>query len=146
MELDLPPTVTVTRAFLCRAMNHVFAVPVSAVHGTMEIRDMHLQVSQGERVLQNGEDLITVLPLGGILSGNSAAPFPAAFPALVYHVGPRSYALGVDEIMGEEQIVVKPLRHPLELLPQYAGAAVLNDGRIALILDPANLTRTSRPA
>jgi len=146
MELDLPPTVTVTRAFLCRAMDHVFAVPVSAVHGTMEIRDMHLQVSQGERVLQNGEDLITVLPLGGILSGDSAAPFPAAFPALVYHVGPRSYALGVDEIMGEEQIVVKPLRHPLELLPQYAGAAVLNDGRIALILDPANLTRTSRPA
>lgn len=146
MEMDLPPTVTVTRAFLCRAMDHVFAVPVSAVHGTMEIRDANLQFSQGERVLQNGEDLVTVLPLGGVLSGDSAAPFPAAFPALVYHVGQRSYALGVDEILGEEQIVVKPLRHPLELLPQYAGAAVLNDGQIALILDPANLTRTSRPA
>lgn len=146
MEMDLPPTVTVTRAFLCRAMDHVFAVPVSAVHGTMEIRGASLQVSQGERVLQNGEDLVTVLPLGGILSGDSAAPFPDAFPALVYHVGLRSYALGVDEILGEEQIVVKPLRHPLELLPQYAGAAVLNDGQIALILDPANLTRTSRPA
>jgi len=38
------------------------------------------------------------------------------------------------------------LRHPLELLPQYAGAAVLDDGRIALILDPVNLTRTARPA
>ena len=146
MEMDLPPTVTVTRAFLCRALNHVFAVPVSAVHGTLEIRGDSLQVSQGERMLRNGEDLVTVLPLGGILSGDSAAPFPIAFPALVYRVGQRAYALGVDEILGEEQIVVKPLRHPLELLPQYAGAAVLNDGQIALILDPANLTRTSRPA
>ena len=146
MELDLPPTVTVTRAFLCRALDHVFAVPTSAIHGTLEIRGASLQVSQGERVLRNGEDLVTVLPLGGILSGDSAAPFPDAFPALAYRVGQRAYALGVDEILGEEQIVVKPLRHPLELLPQYAGAAVLNDGRIALILDPANLTRTSRPA
>ena len=146
MELDLPPTVTVTRAFLCRALDHVFAVPTSAIHGTLEIRGDSLQISQGERVLRNGEDLVTVLPLGGILSGDSAAPFPDAFPALADRVGQRAYALGVDEIMGEEQIVVKPLRHPLELLPQYAGAAVLNDGRIALILDPANLTRTSRPA
>ena len=146
LEMDLPPTVTVTRAFLCRALDSVFAVPVSAVHGTLEIRADSLQTSQGERVLRRGEDLVTVLPLGGVLSGDSAAPFPAAFPALMYHVGQRTYALGVDEILGEEQIVVKPLRHPLELLPQYAGAAVLNDGQIALILDPANLTRTSRPA
>ncbi|MEK7283636.1 MAG: chemotaxis protein CheA [Acidobacteriota bacterium] len=146
LEMDLPPTVTVTRAFLCRALDSVFAVPVSAVHGTLEIRGDSLQTSQGERVLRRGEDLVTVLPLGGILSGDTAAPFPATFPALMYHVGQRTYALGVDEILGEEQIVVKPLRHPLELLPQYAGAAVLNDGQIALILDPANLTRTSRPA
>ena len=146
LEMDLPPTVTVTRAFLCRALDGVFAVPVSAVHGTLEIKGDSLQTSQGERVLRRGDDLVTVLPLGGVLSGDAAAPFPAAFPALLYHVGQRSYALGVDEILGEEQIVVKPLRHPLELLPQYAGAAVLNDGQIALILDPANLTRTSRPA
>ena len=41
---------------------------------------------------------------------------------------------------------MKPLRHPLELLPQYAGAAVLDDARIALILAPVNLTRPTSPA
>ena len=146
LVMDLPPTVTVTRAFLCRASGGIFAVPVSAVHGMLEVARDSVQSSLGERVLRRGEDLVTVLPLGGILSGDTAAPFPAAFPALLYHVGPRSYALGVDEILGEALIVVKPLRHPLELLPQYAGAAILNDGQIALILDPVNLTRTSRPA
>jgi two-component system chemotaxis sensor kinase CheA len=144
LEMDLPPTVTVTRAFLCRAGGGIFAVPVSAVRATFEVHRDSMQASQGERVLRRGDDLVTVLPLGGILSGDRAAQFPDAFPALVYQVGHRTYALGVDEILGEEPIVVKPLRHPLELLPQYAGAAILNDGQIALIVDPVNLTRTSR--
>jgi two-component system, chemotaxis family, sensor kinase CheA len=144
LEMDLPPTVTVTRAFLCRAEGGVFAVPVSAVQATFEVRREAVQASQGERVLRRGEDLVTVLPLGGVLSGDRAAPFPEAFPALQYRVGRHTYALGVDEILGEEPIVVKPLRHPLELLPQYAGAAILNDGRIALIVDPVTLTRASR--
>jgi len=144
--MDLPPTVSVTRAFLCRASGGIFAVPVSSVQGTLEVARDSVQASLGERVLRRGGDLVTVLPLGGILSGDAAAPFPVAFPALLYQVGPRAYALGVDEILGEAPIVVKPLRHPLELLPQYAGAAILNDGQIALILDPANLTRTARAA
>ncbi len=146
LEMDLPPTVSVTRAFLCRAAGGIFAVPVSVVQATFEVRRDGIQTSQGERVLRRGGDLVTVLPLGGILSGDRAAPFPDAFPALLYPVGRRSYALGVDEILGEEPILVKPLRHPLELLPQYAGAAILNDGQIALIVDPVNLTRTSRPS
>ncbi len=144
LEMDLPPTVTLTRAFLCRAAGGVFAVPVSAVQATFEVRRDVVQASQGERVLRRGDVLVTVLPLGGVLAGDRSAPFPDTFPALQYQVGKRTYALGVDEILGEEPIVVKPLRHPLELLPQYAGAAILNDGQIALIVDPVNLTRTSR--
>jgi two-component system chemotaxis sensor kinase CheA len=145
-EMDLPPTVTVTRAFLCRASGEVYAVPVSTVQATLQVRSEGLLGSQGDRVLRRDDDVITILPLGGLLAGDAAPPFPRAFPALVYRVGARSYALAVDEILGEEEIVVKPLRHPLELLPHYAGAAILNDGRIALILDPANLTRALRAA
>ena len=146
LEMDLPSTVTVTRAFLCRAAGGIFAVPVSAVQATFEVRRESVQASQGERVLRRGDELMTILALAGVLSGDRATPFPESFPALVYRVGRRTYALGVEEILGEEPIVVKPLRHPLELLPQYAGAAILNDGQIALIVDPVNLTRTSRPA
>jgi two-component system chemotaxis sensor kinase CheA len=147
LEMELPPAVTVTRAFLCRAAGEVYAVPVAAVEAMLEVRRDGLRASQGEHLAARGDDdLVTVLPLDGLLAGDPAAAFPAAFPALVYRVGRRSYALAVDEVLGEQEIVVKPLRHPLELLPQYAGAAILNDGRIALILDPANLTRTARPA
>jgi len=145
-EMDLPPTVTVTRAFLCRAAGDVYAVPVSVVQNTLHVRREGLQESHGDRVIQRDDEVVTVLPLSGLLRGDPVAAFPAMFPALVYREGRRPYALAVDEILGEEEIVVKPLKHPLELLPQYAGAAILNDGQIALILDPANLARFSRAA
>ena len=145
-EMDLPLTVSVTRAFLCRASDEIYAVPVSAVQTTIEIRHERLQGSQGETLLRRDEGLLTVISLSGVLRGESSFAPSASFPALVYRVGTRSFALAVDEILGQEEIVVKPLRHPLELLPQYSGAAILNDGRIALILDPANLTRPARAA
>ena len=146
-DMDLPPTVTVTRAFLCRAAGEVYAVPVSVVQNTLEVERDHLQGSHGEHLLQREEGVVTVLPLRDLLRGEAAAPaYPPSFPALLYREGARSYALAVDEILGEEEIVVKPLKHPLELLPQYAGAAILNDGQIALILDPANLARATRAA
>ncbi|HEU4403223.1 MAG TPA: chemotaxis protein CheA [Candidatus Polarisedimenticolia bacterium] len=145
-EMDLPPTVTVTRAFLCRAAGEVYAVPVSAVQTTLHVRRDGMLASRGERLVRRDDEVVPVWPLGGLLAGDATPSFPTVFPALVYRVGRRSYALAVDEILGEEEIVVKPLKHPLELLPQYAGAALLNDGRIALILDPANLMLTTRAA
>ncbi len=145
-EMDLPLTVTVTRAFLCRAADEIYAVPVSIVQQTLELSRDRIQGSRGERLVQQGEEMVTVLPLAGLLSDDPGAAFPAVFPALVYRIGQKSYALAVDEILGEEEIVIKPLKHPLELLPHYSGAAILNDGRIALILDPTNLAHASRAA
>ncbi|MFQ5877138.1 MAG: chemotaxis protein CheA [Acidobacteriota bacterium] len=145
-ELNLPLTVTVTRAFLCRAAGEVYAVPVSQVLSTVHVDRGRLQGSRGERILRREEEVLTVLPLAGLLLDDRRAAFPADFPALICRAGARAFALAVDEILGEQEIVIKPLKHPLEMMPHYAGAAILNDGRIALILDPANLTHLSRAA
>jgi two-component system chemotaxis sensor kinase CheA len=145
-EMDLPLTVTVTRAFLCRAGGEVYAVPVSIVQQTLELQGDRLQGSRGERLVRREDEILTVLPLAGLLADASEVLYPSVFPALVYRIGHKAYALAVDEILGEEEIVIKPLKHPLELLPQYSGAAILNDGRIALILDPTNLVHVSRAA
>lgn len=145
-EMDLPPTVTVTRAFLCRAGGEIYALPVSVVQNTLELRRDGLQGSHGDQVVRQDDEILTVLPLHGLLQGESDELLPPAFPAFLYREGARSYALVVEEILGEQEIVVKPLKRPLELLPQYAGAAILNDGEIALILDPANLARSARAA
>ncbi|MBZ5640170.1 MAG: chemotaxis protein CheW [Acidobacteriia bacterium] len=59
--------------------------------------------------------------------------------ALLCPAGERSVALVVDEVLGRREVVVKPLRPPLGLLKEYSGAALLEDGSVVLVLDPAAL-------
>ena len=145
-EMSLPLTVTVARAFLCQAAGDIYAVPVAQVQNTVQVDREKLQGSRGEWVLQREDEVVTILHLAGLLDDGREVSYEEDFPALLYRVGERAYALAVDEILGEQEIVIKPLKHPLEIMPYYAGAAILNDGRIALILHPANLTHLARAA
>jgi len=68
---------------------------------------------------------------------------PVAGPrqALIASESDRSVAFTVDRIVGRREIVVKPLRQPLEELRGYSGATLLEDGQIALIVDLLSLAR-----
>ena len=64
---------------------------------------------------------------------------PEGRSALLYPAGGRTVALVVDEVLGRKEILVKPLRPPLDGLRAYEGAALLQDGTLALVLDPVSL-------
>jgi len=64
----------------------------------------------------------------------------------VLHASGRRVAAVCDELFGKDEIVVKPLGPLLASLPRYLGAAILGDGRIALLLDPVTIVQgTGRP-
>jgi two-component system chemotaxis sensor kinase CheA len=63
---------------------------------------------------------------------------------LVVEVDNRRAALMVDKLVGQQQLVVKSLDANLHSVPGVAGATILGDGRVSLILDVTALTRTSR--
>ena len=71
--------------------------------------------------------------------GIDVAQTPLERSALLYPAGGRTVALVVDEILGRKEILVKPLRPPLDGLRAYEGAALLQDGSLALVLDPVSL-------
>jgi len=62
---------------------------------------------------------------------------------LVVEVDNRRAALLVDQLVGQQQLVVKSLDTNLHSVPGVAGATILGDGRVALILDVSAITRTS---
>ncbi len=57
--------------------------------------------------------------------------------------GPKKMALLVDEIIGQEQVVIKSMREHMEQVQGIAGATILGNGRVAIILDIASLFRMS---
>ena len=62
---------------------------------------------------------------------------------LVVEVDNRRAALMVDQLIGQQQLVVKSLDANLHAVPGVAGATILGDGRVALILDVSAVTRTT---
>jgi two-component system chemotaxis sensor kinase CheA len=80
------------------------------------------------------------------LVGASAPPPAARPPGLVISAGGRRIVAICDALRGQEEVVVKPLGPLFGGASGYLGAAILGDGRIALLIDPAMLTRGHRQA
>jgi two-component system chemotaxis sensor kinase CheA len=76
------------------------------------------------------------------LTGQHAAPLPERAPVVVVTASGRRIAAACDALLGKEEVVVKSLGPLLQPLSAYLGAAILGDGRIALLLDPAALAPT----
>jgi len=151
IEMALPLTVAVMDAFLVGCRAGVFAVPASCVAGVQLAEPARIRSSLSGSFLAGQEatssptfiPLLTLDEVFGTLPA-SAPPSPASAPSsmvITYQVNGARGALAVDTILGRGEVVVKPLGMPLEKMRRYSGAALLDDGRVALILDLANLAR-----
>lgn len=149
IEMNLPPSLAVMDAFLVRSGDDVLAVPASSVAAVQQIRPEDIRSSHTGCYLPvdgTGDErsFIPVVALNEILSRRdgrrettqaSLAAHRAPLSILTYDVNGTRGALAVDEIIGRVELVVKPLGAPLEQMRAYSGAALLNDGRVALVLD-----------
>ncbi len=138
VELLLPLTLALLRVLLVERGRRVYALPLVGVEEVVPV---------GPRLSLGGRAAIEIrgssVRLGDLatLLGAEAPPVSARAPAAVVSWAGRRVAAICDRLMGEEEVVIKPLGAILEGLPTYLGAAILGDGRIALILDPAALVR-----
>ena len=158
IEMTLPLTVAVVDAFLVDCRAGVFAVPAAAVAGVQLAEPRRLRFTSsgwylapsqeaGNRTAGETTGFLPLIRLEEALGrpgrsdGRTAAgPSELALqPVLTYLVNGNRGALAVDRIRERRQVVVKPLKAPLEHLRRYSGAALLEDGQVALILDLASL-------
>jgi two-component system, chemotaxis family, sensor kinase CheA len=139
VTLLLPSTLALLDVLLVERSGQVFGVPLAAVD----------EAVLPERILAlAGETAVDLrgasLPLHDLadLLGAPAPPLERLAPALVLSASGRRLAVRCDRLIGDEEVVVKPLGPLLEGTPGYLGAAVLGDGSVALLLDPAHLVRS----
>jgi two-component system chemotaxis sensor kinase CheA len=145
--LTLPLTISVVEAFLVEAAEHPYVVPVSSVQRTLELAPDEVQYRQGQPHLVLEDQAVPLFDLATLLvAGAEPGPFDRPRPLLLFRSGERDVALSVDVIRSRRELVVKPLGPPLELLPEFSGATVLDQGDVALILDLPNLVSPARSA
>ena len=141
LTLSLPLTLAVMEAMLVLAGGQVFALPLAATLEATRLGTPDLvRFSRGERLVRLRQRQTPLFDLAGLLGLGAARP-AAALAVLVADEEDRRLGLIVDDLLGQHQIVVKPLGASLGPVPGTAAATILGDGTVALILDPGELMR-----
>lgn len=141
--LLLPLGLALTQVLLFERGGEVYGVPLTAVEEVVMVAKTF--TLQGQHALEVRGRSLPVTDVAAIL-GMGAPPLADASPAIVVSAGGRRVITTCDALLGAGEVVVKPLGPVLTDLADYIGAAVLGDGRIALLVAPATLTRRVAPA
>ena len=139
--LSLPLTVAVVNLLLVGVGDEVFGLPLARVSGVVEASSDSLSRAQTSPMLSYGNALVPVYALSEVLEVPAgpavASSKPRPWVVVEGEAGPL--ALGVDTLLGQEEVVLKALQRPLDLVPGLAGVTILGSGRPIFILDVARL-------
>jgi two-component system, chemotaxis family, sensor kinase CheA len=140
-DLDLPLTLSAAAAILLRVGEDLAALPADAVERVVLLSAGDLQVSAEGTTARVGDRLLPHALLGTLLGLPAGAPPHALQTALVVAVGPRRAVITPDEVLGQQELLVGSLAGVAARVPHLVGAAVLDDGQIVGLLNPAELLR-----
>jgi two-component system, chemotaxis family, sensor kinase CheA len=139
-SMRLPLTLAITDGMLVRVGAERYVVPTVSIQTSFRPEPDALSTitGRGEIVLLHGE-VIPILRLHRLFASSGAEHDPARALLVVVGDASRRAALLVDELLGQQQFVAKPLGDGLGKIQGVSGGAVLGDGRVGLILDAAEI-------
>ncbi|HEX9811114.1 MAG TPA: Hpt domain-containing protein [Burkholderiales bacterium] len=139
--IRLPLTLSITQALMLYVGDQQFAMPLAAVSNIIECAPEQLnRLGVGKNPLLNHNDkLYSFMNLGARLGIASAGRDGRKVPVLLARAGAREVAIQVDGLGGTREIVIKALGPQLADIKGLAGATIMGDGRVVLILDVAGL-------
>lgn len=140
VTLRLPLTLAIIQTLLVSANRETYAIPLNNVVETLKINKKEVKSIVGGEVIQLRNRVLPLVRLHTMLAmpaGNDSN----SFPIVVVEKEGRSFGLAVDSLIGQQEVVIKTLDKSLQKTKCLAGATILGDGRVALILDIAGLVR-----
>jgi two-component system chemotaxis sensor kinase CheA len=136
--LTLPLTMAIIRALLVRIGQETYALPISLVLETGRYQRSKLKTVQGKEVIILRDEVVPLIKLKEIF-GIEKALEEEDLTVVFVEKGDKRLGLVVDYLIGQQEIVIKPLGKIFQNIRGVAGATILGDGRVALILDVATL-------
>ena len=147
IRITLPVALATFRGILVQAMDRLFVVPTAQVERVARFNPEDIQTVEGRETLALNGRAVSLACLAETLELPSAERNddpPAATPVVVLGAGDQRVAFAVDAVLDEQEVLVKPLVKPLSRVRNIAGATVLGSGRIAPILNVADLLKSAR--
>ena len=136
--LRLPVTLAIVRALIARVGRERYALPLTYVAETVELGAAPTTTVEGREAIVLRDRVVPLVYLRQLLGVAGDAP-PPRRPIIVLEMGERRSGVVVDEMLGQQEIVVKGFDAPQGTLPVFSGATIMGDGVPALILDAGGL-------
>ncbi|MTC72150.1 chemotaxis protein CheA [Providencia sp. wls1914] len=142
IRILLPLTLAILDGMSVKVSDDVFIVPLSAIISTLQPRpeDIYRLAGEEKMLLVRGEYL-PLVELHHVFSIENAEPNLANSIALIIQNAGHRFALLVDKLVGQQQVVVKNIESNYRKIPGISAATIMGDGSVSLILDVAELQR-----
>lgn len=146
--VKLPLTLAIIQVLLIKISSHTYAIPLSSVTESFKLSPPKIEIIDGQEVTQLRDIVLPLFRLKDAFGldsdnghGGHGAPSHAEKGGFVVVIGLAEKKIGivVDELLEQQEIVIKPLGRYLTRIPGFAGATTLGDGRVVLILDVVGL-------
>ena len=137
--LTLPLSLAIIKAMLVSIGSHIYAIPLMNIRETVKVHKNTIKLVKDIEVIRLRDEVIPMLRMRQRLGIKFTEDEADEIAVVIVDGVPRSIGLAVDKVIGEQDIVVKPLSSLIKRIKGITGATILADGRVALILDVASV-------
>ena len=137
-SIRLPLTLAIIQGLLVRVGREVYSIPIASVIESVRVKKSEINTIDNYEVLNVRNEVVSVLRLSRLFNIRTKEEGEYCFVVIV---GSQEKKIGimVDNLIGEEDVVIKPLRDQFTQSPGIAGASILGDGSVSLIIDVTQL-------
>jgi two-component system chemotaxis sensor kinase CheA len=135
-KIKLPLTLAIIQALLVKVQEEIYAIPLGSIDSTINITPDDIKTVQNKEVILLRGQIIPIIRLNNLLNvPQTQEKENEDIFIVVVHLGDRKAGIVVDNLIGQQEIVIKTLGKLLAGLKVISGATVLGNGQVALILD-----------
>ncbi|MES2236738.1 MAG: hybrid sensor histidine kinase/response regulator [Pseudomonadota bacterium] len=144
-RIALPLTLANFRGVLVGVGGQFFIIPMASIGRVARLADMDIRTVENRETISLDEKAVSLVRLGDVLGlpSKAAAGKSAGEMAIVLDLGSTRIAFQVDEVIGEQEVLVKPLGPQLARVRNIAGASVLGTGQVVPVLNVPDLMKSA---
>jgi two-component system chemotaxis sensor kinase CheA len=136
--IKLPLTLAIIQGLLVRVGTEIYSIPITSVVESLRIKPEDIRMIDNYEVFNIRNDVVSLLRLNRLFGIRTEVQQEYNFIVIV-GTAEKKMGFMVDSLIGEEDVVIKPLRDQLTNSPGIAGASILGDGSVSLIIDVSQL-------
>ena len=146
IKLKIPLTLAIIQSLLVNVQEELFAIPLSSVLETVRITSEEVKYVEGKSVLRLRNEVLPLVHIADIYDVDRTYDTGEHAYVVIIGLAEKKLGLIVDELIGQEEIVIKSLGEYIKGIDGIAGATIRGDGRVTLIADVGALMDMSKDA